>query len=186
MTLPQNQISAANESVESGVTGWTASTNVTSLASSTAHAVDGTHSMLVTCTAAGDSLAYTDGGTVTPGKCYTAAYWVYTTLTGRTAKVEVDFFDSTGATYVTELDTDQLGWTPTTLIPNQWNWVNLLMQVPTGTTPAIGTATFVIDMVATAASDTFYVDEAYFGPPWLPPVVARTVGPAPLIRAALF
>lgn len=158
MPIMGNLLSANDESFETSIGDWATTGNGTVTQVAT-HGLDGTHSVQVVATAAGDcGITWnTTKIAVTVGALYTLSYWCYTTLTGRSGVVEIDWYN--GATYLSDNDT---GASPVPLAANTWTFISI-------TAAAVATATACVPIclpVATAASDTFFIDEVFLGHPY--------------------
>lgn len=92
-------LSANQISIESGTTGWVANSNC-SISSSTLQAFDGTHSLALSSTGAGDMTASTPQGTgafpVTSGVLYTVSTWVRAATAPRSVLLGVVWYDAGG------------------------------------------------------------------------------------------
>lgn len=163
MALYGNKFSVAAEDVEAGITDWATAGNGT-VASSTVQAYSGTHSILVTATAAGTTgPQYNDARiAVTTGVTYTLSCWVYTALVSRTCSAEIDWYNS-GGTYISDTD---LSGSPIPLAQNAWTHVVLRAA------PAALSVTCIPMFlpIATTGGDIFYTDVHYFGTPTEDPV----------------
>lgn len=152
---PTNVLSANDSSFESSVAGWDASTNCASTAQSATFAFLGTNSMKMTATAAGNMEAQlVDTLTVTPNQTYILSYWVYTGNAGRTATIEIDYFDATN-TAISNDSLDLQGIVHTSLTKNSWTKIQLITTAPSN-------ALFCVILVgpdAQLASEVFYIDD---------------------------
>ena len=168
MPIMGNLINANDESFESGTLGdWVASgTTTPTVTISTAQALDGTHSAQVTT--AGTSFAGLTWNTtripVTVGLNYTLSFWCYTTLTGRTATAEINWYNSAG-TYLSDSATGQ------GLTANTWSLVSTQAAAPTSAASAV----LLPLAIASASGQVFYVDEIFFG--ILPDIPGGAVNP---------
>lgn len=89
-----NLLSANASDVETDATAWSAVLNAT-IAQSTAQAHTGTHSLLVTATASGDTqAALASGVSITPGTTYQGSAYCYAPASGITLKTELWWYDS--------------------------------------------------------------------------------------------
>ena len=155
MPIQGNLLSAADESFEGGTLGdWAASgTTTPTVAVSTAFALDGTHSCQVT--SAGTSFAGLAWNTtripVTVGTIYTFSFWCYTTLAGRSATAEINWY--TSSAYLSDSATGQL------LTANTWSLVSTQAAAPATT----ATALLLPLPIASASGQVFYIDEIFFG-----------------------
>lgn len=157
-----NVLNANDESFESGTLGdWVASgTTTPTVAVSTAQALDGTHSCQVT--SAGTSFAGISWNAtripVTVGVVYTLSFWCYTTLTGRTATAEINWYNSSG-TYLSDSATGQ------SLTANTWSLISTQAAAPTSAASVV-----ILPLpIASASGQVFYIDEIFFGiPPDIP------------------
>jgi hypothetical protein len=157
-----NLLSVNIESVETDITGWDAGTNTT-LAQSTAHALDGTHSMQLTSGASGTISATTHNRLtgLTAGVQYMAYYWLYPSVQV-TAHVEVDWYTAT--TYIsTGVGAD------TTAPSSVWTQIGAPMTAVATTQQCVP----IIVITATAGSQQFYTDEMFFGYPPEQPLYSR-------------
>jgi len=99
--FPSGQLLTANQSsFETGTTGWANSGGNSSIAQTTAQALDGTHSLSLTASSAADMYAYTSIGTsgvpVTGGGTYTAYAYFRAATTGRNVQATINWYDSSG------------------------------------------------------------------------------------------
>jgi hypothetical protein len=156
MPIQGNLLSYADESFEGGTLGdWVASGTTTPTAAvSTAQALDGTHSCQIT--SAGTSFAGLAWNTtrfpVTVGTIYTLSFWCYTTLTGRSATAEINWYNS-GGTFVSDAATGQV------LTANTWSLVSTQAACPASITTALPLPL----PIASASGQVFYIDEIFFG-----------------------
>jgi hypothetical protein len=162
-----NAFDYADESVESGVGDWVASgTTTPTIASSTAFALDGTHSIQIT--SAGTSFAGLAWNTtripVTVGLVYTFSFWIYTALVGRTATAEINWYTS-GGTYLSDSATGQAA--------NSGTWTLISTQAAA---PATAASALPLPLaIASASGQVFYMDEFFFGV--LPDIPGGAVNP---------
>lgn len=153
---PNHNLLTLNQaSLETDTTGWvTAGTNCTA-SRSTSQAKDGTASLRLSSTAAGDMSTTTDTGlggvTVEPGKVYTASAFARTASVVQDTKVGIRWYDAGGAFISEDLgaaDPDAADWTSAT-------------PFVTATSPA--TAAFaaikVVVLSADGASELHYFDQ---------------------------
>lgn len=158
MPIVGNLLPYADESFDGGTLGdWVASGTTTPTAAvSTTHALDGTHSAQIT--SAGTSFAGLAWNAaripVTVGLIYTFSFWCYTTLTGRTATAEINWYNS-GGTFVSDSATGQA------LTANTWSLVVTQAACPASITSAV----LLPLPIANAASQVFWIDEIFFGFP---------------------
>ncbi|MGW7001412.1 hypothetical protein ACWGCW_00945 [Streptomyces sp. NPDC054933] len=175
MTIISGNFLADNDSsFETSVAGWTAGGNTT-IAQSTAHALNGTHSMSLTSTAAGTTSAFVSNRVnppLTPGTWY-ACYFSLWCANALTAWVSVDWYSASN-TYISTTT-----GTSVTLATNTWTLVGAPMVSVATATQSVP----IIDFTATAGSQAAFADLVFFGP-WIPPtlVTARQA----VKRAAFF
>lgn len=158
-----NLLTAADASFEAGVGSWVAGANTT-LATTTAWAVDGAKALQLTAVAAGDVYAEAGYGTqaVTSGEVVTGTAVFYAPTTARTCGLSLIWFDAGGS---------YLGVTPSPGVPNSTTSNTTITH--TATAPA-GAATVMIAVTAAAlaAGETLYVDRPGIAPgaatPWSP------------------
>jgi hypothetical protein len=155
-----NQLTAAQASVEGGVTtGWSAGANTT-LAPSTAWAQDGSYSLALTATASGNVVATTPAGTsgvaCTPGTPIRIMAFFHTATNVRSAFAAVQFYDVAGA---------QVGGNYASPMVNTTLTGNGAQAFLTMTVPA-GAATMDIFIQANAmnAGEDLYADMMLIGP----------------------
>lgn len=179
-----NLLSANDASFETSVAGWGANLNVT-IAQTAAQAADGTHSMQMTATAAGDMNARL-GGTgdevaVIPGDVVTAIAAFRAATTPKACKVGIIFYTSGNvaigsATYGATVNDTTTDWS----------------CVPSVTAVAPATAAFarvIVYVVAAAASGVHYVDKVSIrrgtGTDWVPGGTAETGQPRTISESAV-
>lgn len=172
MTIINGNLLADNDSsFETSVAGWTAGSN-TAIAQSTAHALDGTHSMSLTSTAAGTTSAFVSSrvNPLTAGTLYACYFWLFSTVQ-ISAWASVDWY--TASTYISTTTG------PTVTVPaNTWTQVGAPMVAVATTQQSVP----IVNVTATAGSQLFYADLVYFGPAQLP--MPCPIRPAPF-RAAV-
>jgi hypothetical protein len=155
-------------------TGWYAANNCT-IANSTAQALDGTHSLAITATAAGDCYPGTTPATgvgavaVTPGENYTMTINWRAATTSRTCRVIIQWLDSGGNGLTpypgTNVNDTTTGWTVNTV---------------TAVAPAgAAYATVLAYIYAPAAGEVHYIDSVSFG-------LAGTTGWVALVNCSIF
>lgn len=179
--IPNNLLTVADQSVESGVGDWAAGANTT-LASSGTQFYDGALSLRATSTASGNIAVQWNVTpvAVTAGTTYEFSFQVWSPVT-TTCNAEVDWYN--GATFVNYDDLLVIPGVVTNLVPG-WNTVVLRA-------PAVATSNGAVPIViplATAAGQAFYVDALYLGPPQITNVSAADVGTgvdAATVKAAI-
>lgn len=134
--------------------GWAATLNC-AVAQSTAQAAEGTHSLALTSTAAGDMAAGTLSGTngvpVTAGSQYTALASFRSAVSARTCAVIIDWYNSAGTLLSSSTGTGAADST------SAWTQVSVTANAPVGATTAAVRAY----VTATGgASEVHYVDKA--------------------------
>ncbi|MFF4403605.1 hypothetical protein [Streptomyces sp. NPDC001404] len=159
MAINGNFLSANVESVETDASGWLAGSN-TSIAQSTAHALDGTHSLALTSTASGSTVAFVANrvGGVTASGLYACYFWMYSTIASITAWASVDWYNASN-TWITNTAGPTV-----TLATNTWTQVGAPLVAVATATQSVP----IINVTATAGSQVFYADEMFFGPAQLP------------------
>jgi len=148
-----NVLSPADASFETGVGSWGGGANEVSAVQSTAEALDGSHSLLVTMgttPSTNNWVAQQGQVAVVPGATYTAFASVYP-LTAATFWMDLLYFDANG-TYIE----DTYGPTAN-LAANAWAQVPPQTSVPPSNAAF---ATIDVRLDTTVASQQFYVDEA--------------------------
>jgi hypothetical protein len=140
--------------IETDASAWTSFLNGT-IARSTAQKQAGAASLAVTIPAIGDSqvgnAAYF---TVSPYTTYTAAAWVFSTVAGVQAKVDIPYYD--GSNVQVAYNSTAL----TTLAANTWTQVTI-----SGMAPATAvTAKTILRTTATAAGQVVYWDAMSLAP----------------------
>jgi hypothetical protein len=155
--IPGNELAYNTESMETDVSSWGSLANST-IAQSTAFALEGTHSMSITSTASGIASALpisADFPAAVVGNTYQFSFWVYSTVAGlQVTGNQFDWYN--GVTFV------HAGVSVTVnLAQNAWTQV-----LVTGVAPATTTlARIYPSFTATAGGQVCYIDEVYFGPP---------------------
>lgn len=168
MALSGNLLSYNDESVETSLNTTSFAGSGLTVAWSTAQAKEGTHSVKCTLTStSGPYLALHPAGSTSGAATATTCYfWVYATVAGATASIEVDYHDSTGA-YVGYDSFGKAGKANTPLAVNAWTQVELGTLAP----PAATAAPYVYMYFQGSTGDVFYTDEHFYGtPPSGPPV----------------
>jgi FtsH-binding integral membrane protein len=161
-----NLLNYNDESVETSLGDWAVSgSGSPTLTQSTTHALDGTHSMQIVSSTSGFCGVVWNAASipVSLGTTYTLSFWIYTTLTGRTASAEINWYD--GATYLSDA--------ANTILITANTWTNVAVQ----STPA-ATTTACVPLalgISNAASQTFWIDEIFFGV--LPDIPGGAVNP---------
>lgn len=149
-TYSLNILSSNDGSFEGGVGTWAANTNC-SVAQSSAQALDGSFSLSMTSTAAGDMKATSGQYAVLPLTQYTAMAFLRSAVSARSTSVFITWFDATHTVISTVTGTANndttSGWTQDTV---------------TATSPSNAAFAFVGVLVSAtgAASEVHYVDEA--------------------------
>lgn len=153
MAIPGNFLAYNVESVETDATGWQAGSN-TSIAQSTVHALDGTHSLALTSTASGTTSAFVANRVtgVNPSGLYACYFWLYTTVQV-SALVSVDWYNASN-TYISTTT-----GTTVTVPTNVWTQVGSPVVAVATATQSVP----ILDITATAGSQVFYCDEMFFG-----------------------
>jgi hypothetical protein len=151
-----NLLTANQASFESGVTGWTPNYNCT-VAQVTTQALDGTHSLRITATAAQVDTSVTlpvisrvTTG-VTVGLTYTAFASVYAATTARNISADIYFYNSSDTLLVT------IGGAVISAALNAWTQTPAISLVaPAGATKVAMT----VRILNAAASEIFFLDNA--------------------------
>jgi hypothetical protein len=164
--IPQNLLSANSESMETSAASWSALSNCT-VAQDTTRGLDGTSSLKITSTAAGNATAICNTANqayplVTVGVRYSFSYGVYVTVAGLTANIVWDWYNGT-----TFLSTATGPVLPLTV--NGWTMLELPAVAPASSTLARIYPVF----TATAASQVADIDSIYFGPARIPAAQLR-------------
>lgn len=154
-----NLFAIGDQSVESGIGNWAPGTNTATLLSSGVQALDGGLSLQIKSTASGACAALFNGVKlpVTAGLPYELAFWVWSSVS-TTCNAETDWY--TGATFTNYDDLLVLPGALTNIVSG-WNYIVLRA-------PAVATSNGCVPILiptATAASQLFYCDRMYFGPP---------------------
>ncbi len=95
---PSNFLSPEDASFESGTVGTWAPWSNSTLANSTAHALDGTHSLAMTSAAAGYAYAYSLGPsyyTISPSTSYSFLASMFSGTAARTGYLQLEWYDAT-------------------------------------------------------------------------------------------
>ncbi|GIH69433.1 hypothetical protein [Sphaerimonospora thailandensis] len=154
--MPGNRLSANASDLETSIEDWVAASGTLSRSTTRAHS--GSASLQLVSTAAGDVWAWHSWMyAVTPGETYTISAWVYTTLTGRTARLGVNWY---GSSEDPPLETVNWVSGPVALTQNAWTFAAATVTVPAGMAwaePVPCAAS------ASAAGQTFWIDDMYFG-----------------------
>lgn len=179
--IPNNLLTVADQSVESGVGDWVAGANTT-LASSGTQFYDGALSLRATSTASGNIAVQWNVTPipVTAGTTYEFSFQVWSPVS-TTCNAEVDWYN--GATFV---NYDDLLVIPGVVTPIVSGWNTVVLRAPAVAT-SNGAVPIVIPL-ATAAGQAFYVDALYLGPPQVTNVPAADTGhgvDAAAVKAAI-
>lgn len=170
-------LTATQQSFETGTTGWEVLVN-SSIGTSTAQAVDGAQSMMVTATATAANMTartlYGFSIPVAPGTLITCSAWFRAATTGRSCRVFVNWID--GASNF--LGSTSAGFTAD--VTGSWT-----QQVASGTAPQPVSGTLVYAIVYVefsnpAAGEVHYVDAVSLT---TGSVVAASVSTADVLRA---
>lgn len=167
MAINGNFLAYNIESVETDASGWLAGSNTT-IAQSTTHALDGTHSLALTSTAAGATSSFVANrvGGVNPNGLYTCYFWLYTTVQV-SAWVAVDWYNASN-TYLSTTTA-----TTVTVPTNTWTQVGSPLVAVATATQSVP----ILNMTATAGSQIFYCDEMFFGYADLPMLPMPSAAP---------
>jgi hypothetical protein len=167
-----NQLSQNQASLEAGTTtGWGLTSNC-SITNTTAQALDGTHSLQLSSTAAGTmSTATTTTIPVTQGQTYTAIANFRTAVSGRSCTVQINWGDNNTlslSSSVSSSVTDTTG-----------GWTKASVTAVAPTDAAFATVTVTV-LSTGGAAEVHYVDEISFAvgssPNWsLPPASGTAV-----------
>ena len=151
---PGNLLTENQASVEDGTTGWSGYN--TTVARSTAQALHGSASLLVTATTTGGGSAFTPQGTsgipVVVGQTYTATASFRAATNTPQARIAIAWFDS-GGSYVGTVQT-----TSYVATSSSWNTHTLTAVAPAGAV----TANFEVQMAGGAVGDAYYADALGF------------------------
>lgn len=148
-----NLLTAVDASFESGVGTWTGTANAT-VAQSAAEALDGSYSLAVTATAAGNAAVGTGDYAVVAGQTYSATAAVRAATTGRQVTLAVLWLNSSGTLISTTTGT---AVTDTT---SGWAVATASAAAPAGAV----NAQLQVTVASAAASEVHYVDEAGIRP----------------------
>lgn len=146
---PVNLLSAADASLEVGIGTWVANVNC-AVSQSTTQALDGTHSLRLSSTAAGDMSAKNTAMAVSPSAQYTAVASFRADAIPRSCRVKIQWLTAAMAAISTSVGTSvadtTTGWT---------------QVVVTATSPSNAAFAYIIPEVVSAAGATelHYVDE---------------------------
>jgi hypothetical protein len=152
-----NMLTADDSSHETTIGSWTGNANCTAVRSNT-QALDGSWSMRMTATGAGDMSAITLGGPftypVTPGEQYTYGTQFRAGSTGRTVRVKVQWVDAEGNAIGSPVagsnGSDTSG-----------AWSSVVFVTATAPDGAHGVR-FIDEVVAAAAAEIHYSDKAFW------------------------
>lgn len=149
-----NVLSANQASLETNTTGWAAATNC-AIARTTSQASNGTASLQLTASAAGDMTASTTSATkfaVSPSKKFSATAEFRAATTARSCSVGIQWLNTAGSTISTAFGTAENDSS------SAWNECNV-----TATAPATATHALVVVKVASAGNaEVHYVDKIGF------------------------
>lgn len=150
-----NQLSDASADFETGLGTWGAPVNAT-LAQSAAQAAHGTQSMSMTSVAAGDMSARAGTGVasyvkVTPAVGYTAMASLRSATVSRSVRIDLLWYDSTGALLSTTTGT------PAATSTSVWTPMSTFAAAPAGASLASMTITV---LATAAAGEVHYADMA--------------------------
>lgn len=161
---------------EAGIGGWNAGDQVSAVAASATVAHQGTNSLRFTRNnVAGTYLGTTSSGfPCAASTAYVFQFWFYTTVSSVVIKVDFDYYQTNGTTYVDSL-LSAVG--NTTLVASTWN----LLTTAIFTTPALtGFIRPIPTHVSGLANGNFlYMDDLYLGQ------LLNPVGPPPPPRQAI-
>jgi hypothetical protein len=149
-SIPSNTtlLSTNAGDIETDATAWSAALNAT-VAQSTAQAHSGTHSLLVTATASGDTqAALATGVAINPGTTYQGSAWCYAPASGITVKVELWWYDA-GANFISASSASA-----TVAAGSTWAQYTVSGVAPSNA----ATAKLVLRPQATGSSQLFYFD----------------------------
>ena len=154
--IPGNLLSYNTQSVETDVSSWYVPLGAGSLSQSTARAVEGTHSLLLTTSGTGSVQVATSGLiSITGGAPYRQYYSAWTTCS-RTLVVEADFYDSTQSF----ISRQSYPGSPTAIPASTWTQLSNLVGAPSNA----AYVKFFIIVGSGVSGDTIYFDQMYFGP----------------------
>jgi hypothetical protein len=158
----QNILCRDDSSFEGGSGSWVAGSNTT-VAQSTAHALDGTHSLALTATAAGSMAASTGVGTypasyypVVAGQTYTASAYFYPGSTARNVSVYIQWYTSSSSSTTTT-------GTSVSEVLNTWTQVTSVLASVSAVAPAGALYARVgVNISSAGLSEIHYIDQVGF------------------------
>ncbi|MEW9530589.1 hypothetical protein [Microbispora sp. NPDC049125] len=150
------------EGIETSAAGWT--TGSGTFSRDTTRFRTGAASLKIVSAVIGDTFCYSNGNIagIVAGTTYTLYSYVFTTLTGRTAKVGCDWKTSSNA-FVSSFASSAV-----TLTANTWTLVGPFTAVAPAT--ATQATAYVPWAVSSATSQSFWFDDLFFG---IPPVTVQ-------------
>lgn len=154
-----NWLSYNSESAETDASGWGGSSNVNcTIAQSTTHALDGTHSLLMTSSASGAMSTRTAAAVAIPSgaKYVSFGAGVYSS-NGLTCTVTLQWLDSSNSILTTTV-------TPNLTGSAAWTYAHSGVTIPTGA----ASVNVILGATATAASQQVFWDRMWVvtQPPW--------------------
>lgn len=161
---------------EAGIGGWNVGDQASAMVQSTDQAHQGTNSLKITRNnVAGTYLGTTSSGfPCAASTSYIMQFWFYTAQVSAVIRMDFDYYQANGTTYVDSLPSASANQT---MVQNTWT----LHTVPVFTTPAltgfIRPAPVAVSGLANA--QTIYMDDIYLGR------LLNPVGPPPPPRQAI-
>lgn len=155
MAIAGNLLSYNAESIETDATGWTLRSGNGGISQSSAQALDGTHSLLLTSTGSGTMVVATASSVaVTAGQAYEA--WLNVNPSARhSISVSIEWLNASNAVISTVVNG------PNSSNANTWSkWV-IVGTAPSGAV----SANVLLTAVSSVSGETYSFDEMYLGPP---------------------
>jgi len=157
--LVNNMLCRDDSSFEVGIGTWVAGSNTT-VAQSTTRALDGTHSLALTATAAGSMAASTGVGTypasyypVVAGQTYTASAYFYPGSTARNVSVYIQWYTSSSSSTTTT-------GTSVSEVLNTWTQVTSVLAGVSAVAPAGALYARVgVNISSAGAGEIHYIDQ---------------------------
>jgi len=152
---PGNLLSYNTESVETSAASWGAGVGSPGFDWSTAQALDGTHSIALTSSGAGNMSMFPNSAgipSIAASTPYTCSCWMYAAAAGQYGVITVDWYN--GSTFISSNSVSSVP-----LTQNQWTLVSF---TPTS---AVGSnlARLIPGATASAGGVTVYLDEMFLG-----------------------
>lgn len=157
MAIPGNLLTEDAEGMETSAAGWVAGAGTFSRDATRART--GSASLKIVSAGSGDTFCYSNGNVtgLTAGVAYTGYAWVFTTLSGRSARVGWDWKNASNA-YISSANS-----TAVTLTANAWTQVGpFTVTAPAGTTQA---TLYLPWATASASGQSYWFDDLFFGTP---------------------